>query len=109
MFLIHFKSRDLDRILAQGRFWHVFFTAGSVIISQDEVEAWTVHIPVPLDTHIHQIDPYEAIYSALGDHGDPNKIQIDEILVNSSWQPNVAVADNYRSKGVRLFLCWRLR
>jgi len=104
MFLVHFKSRDLTRLHAQGQFWHIFFTGGPVIISQDEVETWTVHTPVPFDTNIDELDAHEAVYKALGGHGEPYPIKIDEIIVKSTWRPNMAVADDYRSKGGRVFL-----
>lgn len=104
MLLVHFKSRDLTRLQAQGQFWHIYFTSGSVIISQDEADTWTVHTPVPLDCDVSKIDPVEQVYKALGGSGEPYAIKIDEILVKSSWRPNLAVANTYRSRGGRLFL-----
>jgi hypothetical protein len=38
--LVHFKSRDLEHLHKQGRFWHLFTFAngsfGGAVISQDE-------------------------------------------------------------------------
>jgi hypothetical protein len=104
MLLVHFKSRDMTRLQKQGQFWHIFFTNGSAIISQDEVDTWTIHTPISLDVDVDQLDPIELVYKALGGSGDPFPINIDKILVKSSWRPNLAVADTYRSSGGRVFL-----
>jgi hypothetical protein len=104
MLLVHFKSRDLTRLQAQGQFWHIYFTTLSVIIAQDEVDTWTIHIPISLDTNVDELDPVEQIYKGLGGSGEPYPIKIDKILVKSSWRPNLAVADTYRSSGGRVFL-----
>lgn len=104
MHLIHFKSRDLSRLHKQGQFWHIFFTSGSVIISQDEVDTWTVHNPIPVGTDVSGIDAREAIYKALGGECAPFKIEIDEILVTSTWRPNIYLADKYTSAGKRVFI-----
>lgn len=104
MLLVHFKSRDLTRLQKQGQFWHIFFTHGGVIISQDEVDTWTSHLPISLDEDIDKIDAKEAIYKVLGGHTGPFPIAVDEVLVKSSWRPNLVVADDYRSNGGRVFL-----
>lgn len=104
MHLIHFKSRDLERLRKQGQFWHIFFTTGHVCIAQDEKDTWTVHCPVPIGTNITDIDPREAIYMALGGELAPFKIEIDEILVTSTWRPNICIAERYISNKSRVFL-----
>ncbi|KIX01108.1 uncharacterized protein Z518_10174 [Rhinocladiella mackenziei CBS 650.93] len=104
LFLVHFKSRDLSRIQRQGQFWHIFFTSGHVIIAQDEVDTWTAHIPLPLDFDTSTLDPKEAVYRALGGSLAPYPIDIDEILVTSSWRPNICIAEKYISPHGRVFL-----
>lgn len=104
MHLIHFKSRDLERLHKQGQFWHIFFTSGCVIISQDEVDTWTVHIPVPIGTDVSSVEPKQAIYRALGGEHWPYEIEVDEILVTSIWRPNIYLADKYTSEHGRVFL-----
>ncbi|KAH7161945.1 FAD binding domain-containing protein [Dactylonectria estremocensis] len=104
MFLVHFKSRDLSALHKQGQFWHIFFTSGSVIISQDEVNTWTVHLPISLDTDWKSLDPEKAIADVLGGSLAPHPIKVDEILVSSSWQPSIAVAERYASDSLRVFL-----
>ena len=104
MYLVHFKSRDLSRLHAQGQFWHIFFTHGGVIISQDEIDTWTTHLPVPVDFDQSTLPPKDQIAKVLGGHGEPYHIEVDEILVVSVWRPNNAVADRYRSEGGRVFI-----
>ncbi|EAU31818.1 predicted protein [Aspergillus terreus NIH2624] len=104
MFLIHFKSSDLTRLQTQGQFWHIYFTTGQVIISQDEKDTWTVHCPISLDADVSKLDPREEVYKALGGEHSPYPIVIDEILVTSVWRPNICVAERYASEGRRIFL-----
>lgn len=98
MYLIHFKSRDLTALHKQGQFWHIFFTSGSVIISQDEIDTWTIHLPISLDTDWKSLDPIESIYRGLGGSMAPYPIKVDEILVCSSWRPNIAIAERFASE-----------
>ncbi|KAK1674051.1 monooxygenase [Colletotrichum godetiae] len=104
MYLIHFKSRDLTALHKQGQFWHIFFTSGSVIISQDEIDTWTIHIPISIDTDWKSLDPTESIYRGLGGSLAPYPIKVDEILVCSSWRPNIAVAERFASESFKVFL-----
>jgi 2-polyprenyl-6-methoxyphenol hydroxylase-like FAD-dependent oxidoreductase len=75
-----------------------------VIISQDEVDTWTIHLPIPLDTDIESLDPEKLIQQVLGGSLSPYPIKVDKILVTSVWRPNICLADSYRSAGGRLFL-----
>lgn len=107
--LVHFKSRDLTRLRKQGRFWHIFFLQphggfGAVIISQDEVDTFTVHLFLPLDVNTDNIDSKAAIYRALGGMYDDFYIEIDEILVRSVWRPCIAVTETWHSPNYRIFL-----
>jgi FAD-dependent monooxygenase len=104
MWLIHFKSRDLDRLRSQGQFWHLFFTTGHVIIAQDEKDTWTLHTPIEIGASVEDLDPRQAIFNALGGEKSPFVIDIDEILVTSVWRPMICIADKYSSKGGRVFL-----
>lgn len=103
-YLVHFKSRDLARLQKQGQFWHIFFSNGAAIISQDETETWTTHLFLPLDVDINTLDPRKVVYEVLGGSVGPYPIEIDEILVTSSWRPNICVADRYISNKGRVFL-----
>lgn len=104
MHLVHFKSRDLSRLHKQGQFWHIFFTDGSCIIAQDEIDTWTLHRRVPIGTDVSNVDPRETVYMGLGGEHGPFKIDIDEILVTSTWRPNIYLADKYASDRRRVFI-----
>lgn len=99
--LVHFKSTDLSRIRKQGQFWHLFFLVGGhmggALIAQNEIDTWTVHMFLPLDADPDKIDSHEAVYTVLGGLGEKYRITIDEILVRSTFRPNVAVARSYIS------------
>lgn len=104
LYLVHFKSRDLSKLQRQGQFWHIFFTNGATIISQDEKDTWTLHTPVPIGFDCSTLDPKETVYKGLGGSKDRLKIEIDEVLVTSNWRPNICLADKYISEKGRVFL-----
>lgn len=104
MYLIHFKSRDLDILHRQGQFWHIFFVTGPVLISQDEKDTWTVHVPASIDAKASDMDPHKEIKKALGLEESITTITVDEILVTSMWRPNIYLADHYVSSGGRVFI-----
>lgn len=107
--LVHFKSKDLTRIQKQGQFWHLFMIMppgqiGGAVIAQDEVETWTTHLFLALDEDESKISSEDAVYRVLGGMGEKYKIKIDEILVRSTYRPNIAVARSYSALGGRVFL-----
>ncbi|TVY40340.1 FAD-dependent monooxygenase [Lachnellula subtilissima] len=106
--LVHFKSKDLARLQKQGQFWHIFFVKdgeiGGAIIAQDEVDTWTTHLFLPLDADHESISSEEAVYSVLGGMGGRYEIKIDEIIVRSTYRPNVAVSRSYSALNGRVFL-----
>lgn len=107
--LVHFKSRDLTRLHKQGRFWHIFLLGPSggfeaAIISQDEKDTWTTHLFLPVDAEPEKIESYDAVYRVLGGLYGPYRIEIDEILVRSTWRPNIAVARTWMGPNGRVFL-----
>lgn len=106
---MHFKSRDLTRLHKQGQFWHIFSIVepgqfGGAIIAQDEIETWTVHYFLPLDTDTSAISSEEAVYTVLGGLNGKYEIKIDEILVRSTWRPSIAVARTWADQDLRVFL-----
>lgn len=42
-------ERDLAALHAHGQFWHIFFSTPATIISQDEIDTWTVQRYFPPD------------------------------------------------------------
>ncbi|THC97422.1 hypothetical protein EYZ11_003071 [Aspergillus tanneri] len=74
------------------------------IIAQDEIDTWTVHRFVPVGFDDTQITSEEAVYSVLGGMGEPYVIEIDQILVRSTWRPSIAVAKSYGGPKQRVLL-----
>ncbi|RFU81492.1 fad binding domain-containing [Trichoderma arundinaceum] len=104
MLLIHFKSRDLTMLHKQGQFWHIGFTSGAVMISQDEIDTWTLHTQIPVGVDWEQVDPEETIHKVLGGESAPCLVKIDEILIKSTWRPNICIAENYITPSQRILL-----
>jgi hypothetical protein len=106
---VHFKSKDLTRLHKQGQFWHIFFLLepgafGGAIIAQDEVDTWTVHLFLPLETDTSSISSHDAVYAVLGGMNGKYEIKIDEILVRSVWRPSIAVARTWSGPKRRVFI-----
>ncbi|KAM6529404.1 hypothetical protein FALCPG4_007539 [Fusarium falciforme] len=104
MFLIYFKSRDLTKFQKQGQFWHIFFTSGGVLISQDEADTEAAHLPISLDTDWKSLDPKESVYKVLGGSQGPFPVTINKVLVCSAWRPSIAIAQRFASDSLRVFL-----
>jgi 2-polyprenyl-6-methoxyphenol hydroxylase-like FAD-dependent oxidoreductase len=89
--LVHFRSRDRERLQAHGQFWHLFFADGGILISQDEEDTWTLHSLIPPDTDPGAIDPVTLVQDVCG-----VPVEIEEVFEHTVWKPNVLVADSYR-------------
>lgn len=76
----------------------------AAVISQDEKDTWTAHLFLPLDAEPEKIDSRDAVYRVLGGLYDPYEIKIDEILVRSTWRPNIAVARTWSNRDNRIFI-----
>lgn len=106
--LVHFKSRDWQRLLKFGNFWHLFIFdkdgLRGAAINQDDNDTFTTHLLLPMDVDHEAIDSHDAVYRALGGMGEPFKIKIDEILVRSTYRHSIAVARSLRSPLGKVFL-----
>lgn len=52
---------------------------------------------ISLDTDVSTLDPEQVVYKVLGGSVGPYPIKIDQILVTSTWRPNICIADEYIS------------
>lgn len=104
MLLVHFKSSDLGVLHRQGQFWHLFFSKAACVISQDERDTWTIHIPLAPDVDTETLNAEEMVYAAVGDEGEPQRFKIDKIFVTSVWSASLSVADDYFTKSKRVIL-----
>ena len=109
--LAHFKSRDFHRLHKHGQFWHIFLAdpsggLGGAIIAQDEVDTWTTHLFMPLDSDDDpdKIGSEEAVYRVLGGMYGQYPVKIDEILVRSVWRPAIAVTQSWSGPNCRVLL-----
>lgn len=89
--LVHFRSRDLKHLQAHGQFWHLYFATGGILIAQDERDTWTLHALVPNDSTTESLDSQALVHQVTG-----APVEIDEILAQSVWRPNILLADKYR-------------
>ena len=95
--MVHFRSRDRERLQRFGPFWHLYFPHGAVLIAQDEIDTYTLHVPADPESDPAAVDPVERIRLGLG-----APVVVDEVLLTSRWTPNLLVADRYREG--RVFL-----
>ncbi|KAJ9493700.1 hypothetical protein H2202_010822 [Exophiala xenobiotica] len=106
--LVHFKSRDLSRLHAQGRFWHLFFVGNEGLtgaaIAQNEVDTWTTHLFLPLEKDSDSISSQEAVETSLGGLHGRYPVKIDRVLVRSTYRPRIAIAQSYSSSNGRILL-----
>ncbi|MBQ1023700.1 FAD-dependent monooxygenase [Micromonospora sp. C95] len=96
--MVHFKSKDLSTLHRHGSFWH-YFAFRYVIISQDEVDTWTVHVN---GTDPTEFDPPPADPAAFLRETTQTNLAIDKVLLTSRWRPNFLLADQYRAARVLL-------
>jgi 2-polyprenyl-6-methoxyphenol hydroxylase-like FAD-dependent oxidoreductase len=97
-FMVHFKSRDLATLHRHGPFWH-YFAFRYIIIAQDEVDTWTVHIN---GMHANEFDPPPADPARLLAETIGVDLAIDRILLTSRWRPGFLLADRYADGRVLL-------
>jgi 2-polyprenyl-6-methoxyphenol hydroxylase-like FAD-dependent oxidoreductase len=90
--LVHFRSSDLTNLHALGQFWHLYTSAGVVLIAQNEIDTWTLHrdLGAQVDDPDPIGDPREFVARALG-----RPIVIDDVLASSVWRPNAMLAGSY--------------
>lgn len=97
-FMVHFKSRDLTTLHRHGQFWH-YFAFRYIIIAQDEVDTWTVHVNgmEPSEFDIPPADPAAFLLDTM-----QVNLKIDKVLLTSRWRPGFMIADRYRAGRVLL-------
>ncbi|MEM7704513.1 MAG: FAD-dependent monooxygenase [Pseudomonadota bacterium] len=96
MFMIHWESNDLDVFERYGIAWHLQSPLRWSIISQNDKDTWTIHVPVPLYPEVEQMDPKEFLFKLLGCEFDCR------VLVANPWYPRLGLADAYGSGRVWL-------
>ncbi|KAL4742431.1 FAD binding domain-containing protein [Aspergillus similis] len=117
--LVHFRSRALASILdgSKSRFWHAFPAGSGFLIDQDGKDTFTAHCPLTEDeagdlstgedNRPPNLDPKTTIWRVLGGHGVTGQcweLPIDEILVDSVWQPSLGITAAYSTPSLLVFL-----
>ena len=96
MYIIHFTSPEKDFFERFGTAWHIQAPNDGTIISQNDKDTWTIHIPLRVGMDADALDPKQVLFSALG-----KEIEC-EIIVHNYWKPRLAMAEGYGSKRVWL-------
>jgi 2-polyprenyl-6-methoxyphenol hydroxylase-like FAD-dependent oxidoreductase len=97
-YMIHFRSRDVSTLHRHGRFWH-YFAFRYVILAQDEVDTWTLHVNAadPAEFDIPPTDPAGFARQILG-----TDLDIDSVQLTTRWRPKFLIADQYHHDRVLL-------
>jgi 2-polyprenyl-6-methoxyphenol hydroxylase-like FAD-dependent oxidoreductase len=89
MYMIHFRSSDRDFFERFGTIWHVQSPVGGTVIAQNDLDTWTIHIPLAGGFDANAIDPGAFLAEQLGSDVEC------EIIVANVWQPRLCVANGY--------------
>ncbi len=96
MFMIHWTSPELELFERFGTAWHIQSPMGWSIISQNDRDTWTVHIPLAAIEDVENRDPKDILFEFLGREFEC------EIKVANPWYPRLGLADGYGSGRVWL-------
>jgi len=89
IYMIHFRSGDRAFFERFGTVWHVQSPVGGTLISQNDEDTWTLHVPLGAGTDADAIDPAAYLFEHLGKRVDC------DIVVANAWRPKLAVATSY--------------
>ena len=89
---------------SQGDFWHLIIFTGAVVVAQDEVEIYTLSLPLPPGADIQIDDVEKFVNESLGGVDGPFDIKVDEVMVSGKWQGDLSMANSFRSDKGRVFL-----
>jgi 2-polyprenyl-6-methoxyphenol hydroxylase-like FAD-dependent oxidoreductase len=98
MFMIFFRCPDLLEQAGLPPFRHHYLAGKrqAVLVAQDDLKRWSLHIQIAADADVSELDPRVEIREALG-------LELDvEPLYVGAWTPHLVVADKY-SRG-RVFM-----
>ncbi len=95
IYMIHFRSTDLEVLGKFGAAYHLQ-TGFGTLIAQNGKDTWTLHVVLDPDTDPASITPSELLEQFAGTKFDY------EILVANHWTPHLVVAERYRNGRVLL-------
>ncbi|MDG2308271.1 MAG: FAD-dependent monooxygenase [Candidatus Binatia bacterium] len=88
-YLIHFRSTDRPFFERFGRVWHIQAPVSGTLIAQNDLDTWTLHVPLRAGVDTDTLDPKKVLFDALG------REFACEIIVASAWTPRLAMAKSY--------------
>jgi len=89
IYLVHFRSGDRAFFERFGTLWHLQSPRHGTLIAQNDVDTWTLHVPLAGGIDADAIDPRRFLFEHLGREVDC------EILVANAWRPRLALARGY--------------
>ena len=95
VYMVHFKSTDLEVLAKFGAAYHLQ-TANGTLIAQNGKDTWTLHVVMPPETNLESINAGDLLRRFAGQDFE------FEILVANHWTPHQVVAERYREG--RVFL-----
>ena len=96
--LLHFRTkRPIPHLKG---IWHTTLPNGTTIISQNDKDIFTAHIPLRGSAVRTTANAHQRLHSILGGHSED--MGECELLASDVWQPRLAVAETYQNR--RVFL-----
>lgn len=89
VYMIHFTSPEKKIFERFGQAWHLQSPSGYTIISQNDKDTWTLHIPVREGDDISKYDPKQMLYEFVGREFECT------INVANAWTPRLSVVDKF--------------
>lgn len=89
VYMIHFTSPELDFFERFGQAWHIQSPDGSVLISQNDKDTWTLHVPLRGGEDVSKIDPKQKLFELIGKEFECT------INIANAWTPRLSVIDQF--------------
>lgn len=89
LYLVHFRSKDRPFFERFGTAWQVRSPTGATLVSQNDSDTWTLHVPLRAGANPEIMDPKNVLFEVLGREFDC------EVLGASAWMPRLALAKSY--------------
>ncbi len=89
VYVIHFISKDIDKLEKFGKIWHLQMPRGSTLISQNDKDSYTLHIPLELGQKVETLHPMRLLQEVLG-----TEIEAD-IYQHNIWALQLGMAQSF--------------
>ena len=89
VYMIHFTSPELAFFERFGQAWHIQSPNGSTLISQNDTDTWTLHVPLRTGEDASKIDPKQKLFDCIGKEFDCT------INIANAWKPRLSVVDSF--------------